>query len=321
MTDPLATGEATPRGSPRSDRPEAKPTEEDFTGRAVNVAVLKETLQHPLTILPAAAAGCGLIIGTAFGMTPGLFLGILGSAGLGGASWIVNFFFRGEQLAGDYVQRLRARRTEIEFRELRGVADACADARFTGGADAANGLIGSYRKLRSYLQEQLAGADDATARRFVSLADDTYRQGMGIVRRALQVSNALRGIDVVALERERALCEKQMGDPVSNGREALEHKITAYKERIDLYHRREETVQQLLAQATELESALEKAYLEVVSFVGGDGNEAMSHGDAASALETAVEAARRVEQRLRGLDHDSAAADEEYLAAGRRSEK
>lgn len=321
MSSAFVTGEAAPSESPRPDQPEAKPTADDFTGHAVNVAVLKETLQHPLTILPMAAAGCGVIVGVAFGMTPGLFLGILGSAGLGGASWIVNFFFRGERLAAAYVQRLRAQRNEIEFRELEAVADACGDASFTGGADAANGLTSAYRKLRSYLLEQLAGGDDATARRFVSLADDTYRQGMAIVHRALEVSNALRGMDVAALERESAVWKKQLRNPASNGREALENRIATYKERIDLYHRREETVQQLLAQATELESALEKAHLEVVTFVGRDGDELMSRGDAASALETAVEAARRIEQRLRGLEHDSATADEEYLAAAKRSEK
>ncbi len=320
MRSAFGTGEAAARGRPRPDPPEAKPTADDFTGHAVNVAVLKQTLQHPLTIFPTAVAGCGLIIGAVFGMTPGLFLGILGSAGLGGASWIVNFFFRGEQLAQAYVQRLRAQRIEIEFRELQAVAAACADASFTGGADAANRLTSSYWKLRSYLQEQLAGADDATAQRLVSLADDTYRQGIGIVSRALQVSNALRGTAVAALEREIAVWKKQMRDPASNGREALEQKIAVYKERIDLYHQREETLQQLLAQATELESALEKAYLEAVTFVGRDGNELMSNADAASALETAVEAARRVEQRLRGLEHDSTTADEEYLAVAKRSE-
>jgi hypothetical protein len=69
----------------------------------------------------------------------------------------------------------------------------------------------------------------------------------------------------------------------------------------------------IIAHLNELETALETAHLEIVDLVGQGVNAGPSASDAASHLERAVEAARRVEQRLRGIGAEDTRADEEYL--------
>jgi hypothetical protein len=62
-----------------------------------------------------------------------------------------------------------------------------------------------------------------------------------------------------------------------------------------------------------LETALETAHLEIVDLVGQAVSSGPLASSAASHLERAVEAARRVEQRLRGFGDEDTRADEQYL--------
>ncbi len=149
------------------------------------------------------------------------------------------------------------------------------------------------------------------AERFRVLAEETYRHGVTILKRALNLFQALQQVDVNTLEQERLAWIQQRER--EGTAESLERNIEAHTKRLDRYHQREEELRALIAQLNELETALETAHLEVVDLVG----QAVSGGplasNAASHLERAVEAARRVEQRLRGFGNEDARADEEYL--------
>ena len=90
--------------------------------------------------------------------------------------------------------------------------------------------------------------------------------------------------------------------------ESLARNIEAHTTRLDRYRQREEELRTLLAQLNELETALATAYLEIVDLVGQDTSAGLFESGAAAHLERAVEAARRVEQRLRGFgDEDTLA--------------
>jgi hypothetical protein len=63
-----------------------------------------------------------------------------------------------------------------------------------------------------------------------------------------------------------------------------------------------------------LATALATAYLEIVDLVGQETSSiGLFESGAAAHLGRAVEAARRVEQRLRGFGDEDTRADEEYL--------
>jgi len=298
-------------GQPTGQPPRApKPMAEDFSPRAVQRAVLHNTLQHPATILPGALATVAALWSVAIALSPASLMAMLGFGFVSAAAWVINYVGRGDTLAAQYVQKLRALRAEYERREMEELVLACQHSGFDAGAKEAQELTAAYHKLHQFLVEQQPGQGYASSERFRVLAEETYRHGVAILHRALNLFQALQGFDVHALEQERQawISQRQQEGPS----ESLERNIEAHTKRLARYRQREEELRALIAQLNELETALETSYLEVVDLVGQATSGGLVESGAAAHLERAVDAARRVEQRLRGFGDEDTRADEEY---------
>jgi len=311
----------------RQDRPESrdapsgkKPTADDFTPQAVNRAILSDTVQHPATVYPLAGAVVAGLWSAVFGLTPASFFAVLAGGFVGLGSWVYNFFIRGEKLAEKHVQELRAVRAQHEIHEVQNIEDSCRQAGFDEGAKEAAELTAAYQNLRRFLSEQMEGGRSLSAQRFQVLAEDTYQEGVTILRKALNIFQALRDIDAETLRAELEAWEgerSQLGGDASDSEyRVLDQKIEAHVKRISLYRECEKQLKQLIAESNGLETALETAYLEVTDLVGKDAGSMFIRGGAATELERAVNAARSVEDRLRGLGQEDTSDDQEYLEAG-----
>jgi hypothetical protein len=288
-----------------------KPMAEDFTPRAVQRAVLQDTLQHPATILPAALATVAALWGVAIDLSPASLMAALGFGFISAAAWVINYIGRGDKLVEHHIRKLRVLRDEYERREVEELGVACQRVGFRAGAKEAHELTDAYTKLSQFLVGQRTGQGHASGERFHTLAEETYRHGVAILQRALNLFQALQRVDVDTLEQERQEWILQREHEGTS--ESLERNIEAHTKRLERYHQREEELRTLIAHLNELETALETAHLEVVDLVGPGVNAEPFASDAASHLERAVEAARRVEQRLRGFGDEDSRADEEYL--------
>ena len=290
-----------------------QPTAEDFTPRAVQQAILKDTLQHPATILPGALAAVAALWSLAIELSPASLLAMLGFGFVSATAWVINYVGRGDTLAAQHIQTLQTLRVEYERREVETLALHCQRAGFHDGAKEARELTAAYQKLNSVLLEPQRGGESASDERFRVLAEDTYRHGVFILHQALSLFQALHRIEVDTLEQERQawLRQQQHAPSVS-----LERNIDAHSKRLERYHKRAEELHELMAQINELETALETAYLEIVDLSGRPTSPILFDSGTAARLQTAVAAARRVEQRLRGLDHGDTPADDEYRKAG-----
>jgi hypothetical protein len=284
---------------------------EDFTPRAIQRAVLQDTLQHPATILPGALATVAALWSVAIGLSPASLMAMLGFGFVSAATWVINYVGRGDILAAQHIQKLRALRADYERREVEELTLACQHAGFSAGTKAVQELTAAYHKLHQFLVEQQNGQGEASGERFRVLAEDTYRHGIAILHRALNLFQALQGVDVDTLEQDLQAWTKQREQAGSS--ESLERNIEACTKRLDRYRRRAEELQVLIAQLNELETALATTYLEVVDLVGQEAGAGLFESGAATHLERAVAAARRVEQRLRGFGSADTRADEEYL--------
>jgi hypothetical protein len=277
----------------------------------VRRAVLQATLQHPATILPAALAVVTALWSVTIDLSPASLMAILGFGFMSAAAWVINYIGRGDTLVEQHIQQLRLLRDEYERREVDELTLACRQTGFTTGTKEAQELTEAYHKLQQFLVEQQAGQENASIERFRVLAQETYRHGVVILRRALNLFQALQRVDVDTLEQERMGWIQQRAQEGTV--ESLERNIEAHTKRLDRYHQREEELRTLIAQLNELETALETAHLEIVDLVGQAASSGPLASSAASHLERAVEAARRVEQRLRGFGDEDTRADEQYL--------
>ena len=318
--------------------PDQNPSAEDFTSRAVYRAVLTDTLQHPATILPAAMSAVGGLYLGVIGLDPMAFAITFGSALVATGAWIVNYFLRGETLAEKHVEELREQRRQVREQvreqerqsrlgEAEGLAAEWQALGHAEGTQQARELGEAYGQLEAYLKQRITQdkGQALSVQRLAVLAEDTYNEGMAILRKALDLCRALSQMDKIKLERELADWRADLGalrlvtrptDVQETQMQSLETRIGAHLKRLELHDQHTQTLHQLLAQSEQLEAALESTSLEAADLSNAD--VLFSTGHSASELERAVNAARRVEERLRGVTESNHEEDEIYLSAGDR---
>jgi hypothetical protein len=278
------------------------PTEEDFSGGAVTRTVFGESMQHPATIYPLAGSALALGWTMLISASP-ISLGLtVGLAFAGATSFVYNFVVKGPTRAQDYIKRLRDQRRNAQLYALQALAAQCDSVGLKEVAKEARELSEAYRQLADYLKntDQLASVD-----RFGSLAEDSLRQGVQTLTRALAVFKAMESIDVYSLSMELKRWQAQIVQmqPNSPQAKALQQQIDSHTRRINLYKQSQQKLAELIAESNEIETAMQTTYLELVDFGNQNLDDFLKEdGSAVHRLNQAVEAARKVEQQLRGGD-------------------
>lgn len=311
-----------PRGNHTAPtRPVQTPTADDFSADSVQRWVLSETLQHPATILPAAGAVVSGLWSGVNGISPSSLAMTLGLVFVSGTAWIYNFFFRGEALAAARVEELLRNSAVGEEQELGDLARRCDTVGFTEGAKEAREILAAYRRLCQYLDDHSQGADNASVERLRSLARDTFREGTVLVKRALATQLALKEVKVSVLNKELAAWDQRLTKDRTlsqTERSTLEQQIASHRKRLQSVEDRLQELGVIVVQLNELEGALERAYLDSVNVIEQDPTAIPTAGSAATQLERAVAAARRVEDRLRDTAPPEDESDALYLEASKR---
>jgi len=290
----------------------AKPSSEDFAPRAVARAVRNEALQHPLTIVPGAGAVGLAFWGAVMGLHPVTLVAMLGLVFVSGVSCAYQYLIRGEDHATAYVQGLRALRREHEAQAVLDLASDCQRADFAEGATKVRSLAAALGAFEG----RVAAAQSGEA--IAHLGRDAFREGLGTVERALTAYEARRQLD--QRRNDRGVTA---GDAGRNGTDgAIDPELRERQRAIDTKRaerRREldDLVAELLVRASEIEAAIEAAAIDLVADAGPEA--APIDGGGAARLGMALEAARRVQERARGLGRTPEPGDEQYLETGRRS--
>ncbi len=296
------------------------PTPEDFSKRSIKRAVFSEAIQHPTTLFSAAIA-----------LLSGLYMGLVSfdetsfAIGLGSGlfsllSWVYHYFVRGETVAENYVRDLREKRKKYKEEQVQNIEEKCREAGFIEGEKAAKELKQAYTRLNRFLREKFKKKKTMSAQRFMILAEESYDQGMQFLNKALSLFRALDQIDEKKLNKELKVWEKEVNNLEKDGKKEEEHKsliikalrekIRSHRRRLELFVERSKTLKQVMAQCEILEATLDSTYLEVVDLI--DGESYMKQDNVAGKLERAVSAARKVEDRLRGLGKEKSYDDSIY---------
>lgn len=297
-----------------SQRPSVRaPTPEDFSGGAVSNAVLKESLQHPATIYSLAGSALALSWAVVIAPSPASLGLALGLAFVSASSFVYNYVVKGPERAQAYVSRLRELRRRAEVSSLDKLAATCDAIGLEEGAKEARELKSAYEQLAGYLTEcgQLPSVD-----RFSVLAEESMRQGIHTLAQAIAVFKARESVDLESLEQEVANWKKRLSklDEQSTESRALKQQIDSHTKRIALCKQSEDKLAQLIAESNEIETALLTTYLELVELSDQSLDDFLRQdGGAVVRLNQAVDAARRVEQRLRGDDSENEAKQNKYI--------
>lgn len=290
----------------------------DLTPGAIEKHILTETLQHPLTTLSAAIAVLSGLYMLAFGANQASLLLAAGAGFLSIGTFIFNYFIRGERLAQDYVRKQLEQRRVNRENEIVIIHDEFRRLKDKEGEQAALELHQAYQKFKNFLQAREAqGTTLMKSMRLQILAEDTYFQGVEVLRTAAGITRALEEINVEKLQREVQDWQKLRDTESADNRElsALERRIELNQQRITSYRQRQSALAELFAEAEACEASLEEAYMQ---FAGAESAVALPKSNVDNAitrLETAVAAARRAETRIRNMQAD----EEVYLKAGEKA--
>jgi hypothetical protein len=295
--------------------PKTKLSREDLNSEAVQKWVLSETLQHPATIWTGAGAVVsGLYLG-AFGVSSAGLAATLGLVFVSGASWSVNYFIRGKKLAQDRVSSVMRQLQNAEVDELEQLVEECLNGGFSEGAKEGRELLTAYLAFQSFLPDVDGTGENLSAMRFKELGRDALQQGVSCLVRARFMWQALSGVDIQVIQKElnQMRCKlAKGGEETSAEKGRLEQQIASHDSRVKSYESQQARLGEILAEIDQLESALERARLESVELVRQDATSSLESGTAASRLEKAVAAAKRVELRLRGMDQSDRVSDSIY---------
>lgn len=282
----------------------------DLSSGAIEKHILNETLQNPLTTFSATVAVLAGLYMLAFGVNQLSLLLAAGAGFLSLATFIFNYFIRGEKLAQEYVRAQLAKQRAARENEIVAIYNEFKRIGAVEGEQAATELSQAYQKFKNFLHAYTAQSVSMQTMRLQIIAEETYFKGVDVLQNALAVTKALREIDVKKLERELQDWKKRQVENRESS--ALERRIELNESRIASYRQRENVLPELFAECEACEAALEEAYMQ---FAGAEAAQVLPKpnvDDAITRLETAVAAARRVEARLRHMD----SGDEVYLTAG-----
>jgi hypothetical protein len=290
----------------------------------VRSGVLRDAIQHPTTLLPLAVGILSGIWSLSFGWTESTFLWTAIPAVLGASSFVCHYFMRFDTLAQRQMKRLQAKELDRR-REASGQLEReCRQAGFSEGAKEVKELEHAFLQLWQFIRAKDAQQKSSQAGKFLTLAEDSFREGLGMVASALDTFKLLQTLDHGRLQRElvgwMADMKKYQRDPERHMAqiEALKTRIRSHQSRIQVYRAKLEQVHQCLAQSEVIEAALETTLLEVSEFLQQD--QFTARAETATRLEQAVQAARNVEERLRsGLATAAPEEEDLYLEAGKTS--
>lgn len=290
-----------------------------INAKQLHRAVLKESIQHPSTIFPLAISAVSAMFMALIHFEPVSFSVGVGSFLLGAASLVGHYFFRFEHHARKVLQRRQRSQSKQQAHAAKQLEQDCVAAGFPQGAKEARELRMAYSKLLAVLQTP--GEPSLQTQRFHVLAEDSYADGLRMIRSALDTFRVLRTMDQAKLQMEltefmaEARRLRKHGDLHATRLEALNTMMQSHQARLDSCRRQQDLIQQFLAQSETIEAALETAMLEMGEW--RTRGELPTRGDTAGRLEQAVQAARQVEERLRNLGADPAD-DAVYLEASKK---
>ncbi len=296
-------------------------TDADLQSGNVGRAILKKTVSHPATTFPVALGGLALLWSVVIGPSEPAVLATLLGFVVGAGSWVVNYFIRGERLTAEYVQQLTIQLAQNRKAEFQKLVTDCDAADFTEGGTEASELIAAFNELRDYLMAAKAKGNHGVEQ-YLALAHDAFHQGIAVLRKALGTFQALQRIDLAGLEKEVRAWKKQLAS--SEKPEALQRRIDSNEATIRSYRKYEAELQDALAESNGLEQAMKVTLLDLtrLSSVGDGETLVQPDGEAENRLLQAVQAAKRVEDRLTKLgQNDTSADDQVYLEAGKRSQR
>lgn len=288
------------RGSRRRPRRElqAPPDPAQLRPAAVTSFVRRRAARSPATVASVITAGLAAAAIPVLGV-PAAALAAAGALTALAAYARRAFGPAAARAASERIAELARLDRAARLDALAALADDFTYLGLHAGATQSRELAQAWTTLADALDARADGLDQQLSR----MADEGLAEGRRLLEAARDARAALEAVDARQLERELEQWQRQRErlDVEADAAAAanLELRIEAHRDRLGLLAEQQAAIERLLAEVERLESALEQAYLGLVSR-GTDAALARPE-NAAAGLASAVEVARRVDARVAAM--------------------
>lgn len=216
----------------------------DLSSRAINRAVMGESLQKPYVLYPVAAGVLGIMGALLIGPSlPFLIPAVVGSLVGGGALLLDNTLMR-DKHARHYLQSMRDLLSNRLQQTVDRLQKEFSEDGFSRGLDQLHRLNRKFKAFRELLSRKL-DPGELTYGRYLGMTEQVFLAGLDNLQ---QVSNTLQGIRVI----DGDALEKRIGELRGKSLDELQSReLEALESRMLLFRQHEKKIAALLTQNEE----------------------------------------------------------------------
>ena len=231
----------------------------DFSKKAVDRAVIRQTAQHPSVLYPAGAA----VVGGLAALSIGPSLAILGVAAAGGllaaGGWAVNQFFRRDKLASRYVQAMREKMMAEHSQAVEKLEHGLNEINSKPGMAQLRRAREKFDSFRTVLGSKM-NPDEITFGRYLGIAEQVYFAVLDNLERVINVSRSSRAIDVDYTRKRRDELVNM------NDRDSAEDvELHTLTERLELAGKQQKNIKDWLASNEQAMTQLDNAAMQLAA--------------------------------------------------------
>lgn len=171
----------------------------DFSQSAIQKAVTRKTLEHPVVLYPAVISLLGGFSLALFGLSPWLIGAAAGGLGVAFISWLTNFSLRRDSFATDYVRQLQQRIEQQSEAKKRQLSKALAEVDSRQGEHQFKRFSDKFSAFQSMLAKKL-NPGELTYGRYLGMAEQVYLGAIDNLQSIVDGLKAMQVIDVRYIE-------------------------------------------------------------------------------------------------------------------------
>ncbi len=248
----------------------------DLSTKAINSAITKQTVQHPIVLYPAVIGVLGIIAGLL--LDAGLLSWVIGIGGLATSilSFGVNRGFRKEEFASAYIEELFSQLEKKRKDYTLKLENVLNDVDSQEGIKQFKRLADKFLTFNGMLKSKLKPGE-ITYSRYNAMAEQVY---LGALDNLNDLANTMKGIQSI----DETYINKRLDELVNpNGSEHTLKEVDALKSRLELLKKQRQKIDFYLSQNEEAMTRMDEAIVAITDLktedmrADMDLEQAMSH--------------------------------------------
>lgn len=235
----------------------------DLSKRAVDMAVLSGSLQHPAVVYPAAAGVVGGLGAALITASPLMIAGAVVGGGVAALALGVNYLFRRDYFASRYLEA--AHKNLVEYRQalLQTLEQDLVQVKAKEAMAQLDRFTEKLRIFEDVLDDKL-DPKELTFQRFMGIAEQVYLSGLDNLRQVASVRKSAGGVDEAYIRNR--IKQLKTGGELSK---AKKDELASLEKQLELAAKHSGSIEALLAQNEQALAQMDQALAAVADMKTG----------------------------------------------------